>query len=1224
MKHLLALAAVLLAAAPAAAGLHPALDDHLAAQPDDALVGVLVVLADQADIPALSNSLRGAKAGRGTRHQAVLETLRTKTFGTQGPLLDVLRAARRDGRVGDFTSHWLINAVSVTATRGFVRELAARPDVGPVEFLPEFALVEPVPGVRAARVDSGTVGTTPGLEAINVRRVWEELGIDGTGTLVGIIDTGVDVSHPALGPRWRGNRVPLEHAWHDPINTPYPYPTDFDINGHGTHVMGTILGRAPGDTIGVAPGAEWIASNAINTIIGRVHGNVLSALEFMTDPDGDPATTDDVPHVVQNSWGVYEGFPGFYDCDSSWYEAIDNCEAAGVVLVWSAGNEGPFDQTVRSPADRAATFTNAFSVGATDAYAPFEAAPWSSRGPSGCRGPYEVKPEVAAPGVEILSASPGGGYHHLSGTSMAGPHVAGVVALMRQANPDLEVAAIKEILMATARDLGEPGEDNTYGHGLIDAYAAVLAVMNTVGSVAGTVTDAVTGQPLAGVTVGIDGRDHRAVTDADGRWKLTMVAEYVSFTARGFEHHPGSFGLTVPVGKTVVHDLALARLPNAAVTGRVLDLAGDPVVGAAVGGVGAPVAPAVTDEDGRYVFRLPMGPGRIYELRAFREGMGPDYHVLELTGDAAVDFRLGPDVYEDFEQGGALSAGWQSWGDAPWYIETADAHQGAWSASSGDVRNGQWSSLEREMYVSGASEMSFWHRISSEKDFDYLLFYVDGELKGAWSGEGEWRRFALEIPRGHHHFAWVYRKDEAFSRGEDRALIDLIRWPVSYETMVPRMNLGASVLATTLGPGQKRVVPLRLENDGDLALNFSVVVGPDLGKSGVEPYSGEERRNPIPHFDLDKGERDPRLGPAPVEGAGGPDVYGYTWEDQTWFGGPVYDWTDIRFDGGTGIGLRDDDLAGPIPLGFTFRFYGSRVDSIWIGSNGNLLVAADDATFVNQGIPDPFAPNGMIAPFWDDLDPGAGGSVSYRSDPEAGRFIVQWQDVPRYETGAEMTFQAILERDGTILFQYADVPEPVGGTVGIESPDGADGIMIQFNAPIYLEPGRVVRFTAPAAWVLADRPAGVVAPDRALDLGVEFDATGLAEGVHAAMMTITSDDPARPRVEVPLILTVNSVSAAPDPDLPRVFAFAGAVPNPFNPSTELHFSLPRPADVSLRLYDVSGRLVRVLHEGALPAGDHHRRWDGRDDGGRAVASGAYYARLVTPEGPITKSLALVR
>ena len=72
---------------------------------------------------------------------------------------------------------------------------------------------------------------------------------------------------------------------------------------------------------------------------------------------------------------------------------------------------------------------------------------------------------------------------------MAGPHVAGVVALMRQANPDLEVAAIKEILMATARDLGEPGEDNTYGHGLIDAYAAVLAVMNTVGSVAGTVTE---------------------------------------------------------------------------------------------------------------------------------------------------------------------------------------------------------------------------------------------------------------------------------------------------------------------------------------------------------------------------------------------------------------------------------------------------------------------------------------------------------------------------------------------------------------------------------------------------------------------------------------------------------------------------------------------------------------------------------------------------------------
>jgi hypothetical protein len=295
-----------------------------------------------------------------------------------------------------------------------------------------------------------------------------------------------------------------------------------------------------------------------------------------------------------------------------------------------------------------------------------------------------------------------------------------------------------------------------------------------------------------------------------------------------------------------------------------------------------------------------------------------------------------------------------------------------------------------------------------------------------------------------------------------------------------------------------------------------------------------------------------------------------------------------------------------------------------IGSNGTLRFGGGDPDFVNQGIPDPFPPNAMIAPFWDDLDPSAGGSVSYLSDPEDGRFTVQWHDVPRYETGAKTTFQAILERDGTIIFQYAKVPESIGATVGIESGNGEDGIMVQFNAGWWLEPGKVVRFTAPAVWALADQPNGVIPPGGAVDLGLEFDAEGLEEGVHAAMMRITTNDPDNLNLEIPLILSVSGLSAAPDSDLPRVLDFVGAVPNPFNPSTELRFSLPRAGKVSLRLYDVSGRLVRVIHEGELPAGQHRRRWDGRDDAGRSVASGAYYARLVTSEGQITKSLALVR
>jgi hypothetical protein len=107
-------------------------------------------------------------------------------------------------------------------------------------------------------------------------------------------------------------------------------------------VTGTVAGVAANDTIGVAPGALWIASNAINQSVNPgFDATIIASLQFFTDPDGDPSTIADVPDVVQNSWGVNQNFSGYFQCDSRWWDAIDACEAAGVVLTWSAGNEGP-------------------------------------------------------------------------------------------------------------------------------------------------------------------------------------------------------------------------------------------------------------------------------------------------------------------------------------------------------------------------------------------------------------------------------------------------------------------------------------------------------------------------------------------------------------------------------------------------------------------------------------------------------------------------------------------------------------------------------------------------------------------------------------------------------------------------------------------------------------------------------------------------------------------
>jgi hypothetical protein len=196
----------------------------------------------------------------------------------------------------------------------------------------------------------------------------------------------------------------------------------------------------------------------------------------MIDPDGDPETNWDVPDVCSNSWRLVTSH-GYPPCDETFWTYLDACEAAGIVILFSAGNEGSAPETIGRPPDRATDEYNCFSVGAVDAEDPgWEIAGFSSRGPSYCTpgGEEAIKPEISAPGVSVRSSIPGGSYGPKSGTSMASPHINGVVALMRQAAPNMSVNHIKQILFDTAIDLGEEGEDNDYGWGMVDAYEAVL------------------------------------------------------------------------------------------------------------------------------------------------------------------------------------------------------------------------------------------------------------------------------------------------------------------------------------------------------------------------------------------------------------------------------------------------------------------------------------------------------------------------------------------------------------------------------------------------------------------------------------------------------------------------------------------------------------------------------------------------------------------------------
>lgn len=400
------------------------------------------------------------------RHEKALNMLNARAKYSQLPLKDIIEAA--GPAVSAYKSFWISNVIYIKGDAAFIRRLASRNDVEYV--LPNLpvALIDPVETIASA---DESENAEPGLDLIGAHEAWQ-MGLTGSGRLVCSFDTGVEGDHPALYHSWRGaNGGSTAESWFDPYSD-----SDFPIDsrGHGTHTMGIMVGVAGPDTVGVAIGAQWITAGVVDRggDIERTVVDILAAFEWAADPDGDPATIDDMPDVINNSWGIPAGYYG--PCDDTFWDAIDNLEALGIVCIFAAGNEGPQSSTMRTPADRITTQFNSFAVGALNG-ATGIIAPFSSRGPSGCDG-QTIKPEIVAPGVQVRSCYNGGGYVAMSGTSMAAPHIAGVVALLRQFNPQASVAEIKSALLAGATDSGPVGEDNSYGHGLVNIVNSIYSM----------------------------------------------------------------------------------------------------------------------------------------------------------------------------------------------------------------------------------------------------------------------------------------------------------------------------------------------------------------------------------------------------------------------------------------------------------------------------------------------------------------------------------------------------------------------------------------------------------------------------------------------------------------------------------------------------------------------------------------------------------------------------
>jgi len=412
----------------------PDVQAELAGRADTEMITVIVAIRGQevlADIDGRNPD---------ERRQTVIRALQQNAERSQRAVRSLLAAKETQGLVEQVTPLWINNSLSVTASPKVIFELATRADV--LHISPD--RLDIVPAYQPPQ---------PNVALVNAPSLWA-LGWEGQGVVVANMDSGVDANHPDLSTRWRGG----SNSWFDPYGQ---HATPADLTGHGTQTMGVILGGdASGTTIGIAPQAQWIAVKIFKDDGSSTATAIHQGYQWVLDPDGNPATND-APQVVNNSWAI--ATPG---CNLDFQPDLQALRAAGIVPVFAAGNYGPAAGSSRSPANN----PEALAVGAVNNSNLIYGL--SSRGPSACGDGTAVFPDLVAPGVNILSSDLFSLYTTASGTSMAAPHVAGGLALLLSAFPNLTANQQEEALRQTAVDLGSAGPDNTFGNGRLDILAA--------------------------------------------------------------------------------------------------------------------------------------------------------------------------------------------------------------------------------------------------------------------------------------------------------------------------------------------------------------------------------------------------------------------------------------------------------------------------------------------------------------------------------------------------------------------------------------------------------------------------------------------------------------------------------------------------------------------------------------------------------------------------------
>ena len=620
---------------------------------------VLVILKEQADLSGANNLT--SKIDKGNY---VYQQLTDVAARTQGPMRTFLNS-----KGADYRAYWIQNMFMVTVDINLLQEIAQQPGIERIDFYHqpypdrigrdlgadygnEFGPLPPVTSPIDSAASLGIYGQENGplppnsTEAVewNILRVnaddaWAA-GVNGAGAVVGDLDTGVQWDHPALinsyRPQIPGAPTRHDYNWYDGV-VGSPIPTDYD--GHGTHTMGTIVGDDGGaNQIGMAPGAEWIACPGI----GSPYVGPFECFQFFlapTDLNGNNPRPDLAPHVISNSWS---------SAGTNFHPAIIALYQAGIFFSKSAGNTGSGCNTITNPGQwPEVTAAAAFAQGDT-------IAGFSSRGPISIGHDLFVKPDIAAPGVNVRSSYPGSSYTSMQGTSMACPHVTGAVALLISANPDL--AGRIDILQMILKLSAEPKistqcqpyidhPNDVWGWGILNAYDAVVMAQNiTLGNMQGIVSDASTTSPIPDVeltfTDVITPWNLFSSSDESGYYLRDLPASTYDVTASHYGYLDETVsGIVVGGGVTVTQDIALTPSPIWSVSGSVVDSMSDGPLAASIIFEETPVTVNTNPTTGLYTADVAQGT---WWMDVHSPGHTGQSRQVTVDQDRTEDFILDP------------------------------------------------------------------------------------------------------------------------------------------------------------------------------------------------------------------------------------------------------------------------------------------------------------------------------------------------------------------------------------------------------------------------------------------------------------------------------------------------------------------------------------------------------------------------------------------------------